>query len=83
MLRSKRRNRRAKKQDKCGMTDDRGASSWADQSGVTERPQGDQFPEHGSSTPLFPQLKCRVYPAAVQPPYNNFLVQGRGGGRWF
>lgn len=58
MLHSKGRNRRVKEQDKCGMTEDRGASSWADQSGVTERPQADQFPEHGSSTPLFHSLSA-------------------------
>lgn len=77
MLHSKRRNRRVKEQDKCGITEDRRASSWADQSGVTEGPQVDQCPEHGSSTPVFPQPKSRAYPAAAQPLYNNFLPQGR------
>ncbi|CAN8184441.1 unnamed protein product [Coccothraustes coccothraustes] len=79
MLRSKRRNRRVKEQDKCGMTEDKGASSWADQSGITERPQVDQFPEHGSSTPMFPQLERRVYPAAVQLPYNCLPREGEKG----
>lgn len=82
MLHSKRRNRRVKEKDKRGMTEDRQASSWADQSGVTERPKMHQCPEHGSSTPMLSQLKCRDYPAAVQPSYNNVLPLGRGERRW-